>query len=280
MTHQQWQHQARQRLIESGHSPAEAHATARVALDWATRTRYAALKHPDAALDAQTSARLEAALRQLERRVPLPHVAGRAEFYGLQLEVSPATLIPRPETEFLVEAVLARLPQTARVADLGTGSGAIALALQKTRPDLKVWATELSPPALEIARRNAALHGAKVQFLPGTSDWLSPLQNLAPFDALVSNPPYIAAAALETLQPEVRHEPRGALDGGVDGLDPYRIFADKGRQLLKPDGFCAVELGDDQWDAARDLFVTAGWRVLPPVYDLQSIKRVLVACHA
>ena len=265
-------------MIQAQIAPDEAHAAARLLLDWATNQRYAALHQPDALLSQTTLEKLEDALRQLERRVPLPHVTGRAFFYGLELEVSSATLIPRPETEFLVEAVLNRLPANAQVADLGTGSGAVAIALKLARPDLNVWATEIAPDALQIARRNAVLHGAEIHFLNGAADWLSPLQPQTPFDAIVSNPPYIAAADTENLQPEVRDfEPRGALDGGVDGLDPYRIFAAHGRSYLKSDGLCAVELGEGQWDVARVLWENAGWEVEAAVCDLQNIRRVLVA---
>ncbi len=281
MTHQSWQQRARQTLIRSGQNSDQAHAAARLLLDFATQTRYAALTRPDAEIDAATLTQLETALEQLKRRVPLPHITGRANFYGLELEVSPATLIPRPETEFLVEAVLGRLPPDARVADLGAGSGAIAIALKKTRPDLQVWATDISPDAVAIARRNAAQHQTQITFLDGTTDWLSPLQSLAPLDAIVSNPPYIAAAEIEHLQPEVRlYEPRSALDGGADGLDPYRIFAVRGRDLLGENGFVAVELGDGQWNKTRDLFAQAGFRVEAAVCDLQNIERVLVARRA
>ena len=279
MQYQQWQRAARARLEVAHHE--EAHATARLLLDWATAKSQAALLEPDAILPPETLAKLEGALQKLEARVPFPHITGRAGFYGLEFEVSPATLIPRPETEFLVEIALKNLPPNARVADLGAGSGAIAIAMKKSRPDCQIWATEISPDALQIARRNAANLRALVTFLPGAPDWLSPLQTIKPLDCLVSNPPYIRAAAIEDLQPEVRiYEPRGALDGGADGLNPYRTFAQNGRGYLARGGFCAVELGDGQWDEVRQLFVTNGWAVEPAVYDLQNIPRVLVARYA
>ena len=280
MNYQQWQSAARARLENARHD--EAHATARLLLDWATQKKHAALISPDAVLDAATARQLEKSLRKLEARVPFPYITGRAHFYGLELEVSPATLIPRPETEFLIEAVLQRLPPDARIADLGTGSGAIAIAIKKARPDFLVWATDISPDALDVAARNAARLGAEVLFLSSTPDWFFQLNYLVtefanPFDAIVSNPPYIPAADIETLQSEVRYEPRGALDGGADGLDPYRIFAANGRNYLNKGGFFAVELGDNQWDDVRALFVTNGWAVEAAVYDLQNIARVLVA---
>ncbi len=279
MTNQQWQLAARARLQNADHE--EAHSTARLLLDWATQKKHAALTSPDEILDAETLAKLESALQKLEARVPLPHITGRANFYGLEFEVSPATLIPRPETEFLVEAVLSRLPLDARVADLGTGSGAIAITIAKMRPDCQLWATDISSDALEVARRNATWLHAPVTFLAGTPDWLMPLQTLAPLDAIVSNPPYIAAADLENLQSEVRlYEPRGALDGGVDGLDSYRIFAANARDLLAKNGFCALELGDNQWQSVHQLFVANGWSVESAVYDLQNIPRVLVVRRA
>ena len=279
MTNQQWQLAARARLQTAGHE--EPHAAARLTLDWATGKQRAALLNPDANLSDETLQKLENALCKLEARVPFPHISGRASFYNLEFEVSPATLIPRPETEWLVEAALKRLPSHARVADLGTGSGAIAIAIKKTRPDCQIWATEISPDAREIARRNANHNHALITVLEGTSDWLTPLNSLKPLDGLVSNPPYIAAAAIDNLQPEVAlYEPRGALDGGADGLDPYRIFAEYGRDYLNKGGFCAVELGDEQWEKVRQLFVTNGWAVETAVYDLQNIPRVLVARHA
>ncbi len=278
MTHHNWHLAARARLERAQHE--EPHLTARLLLDWATATSYAALSHPDAIIDDQTALKLERGLQKLEARVPFPHITGIAHFYNLEFEVTPATLIPRPETEFLVEISTRSLPPSARVADLGTGSGAIAIAMKKARPDCQMWATDISPDALEVARRNAARHHALVTFLAGAPDWLSPLQSLAPLDAIVSNPPYIAAAELDDLQPEVAlHEPRCALDGGVDGLNPYRIFARNARELLNKGGFCAVELGDKQWDLVGDLFVTNGWALEPAVYDLQNIPRVLVARH-
>ena len=279
MTNQNWQLAARARLQNAHHE--EPHPTARLLLDWATEKKHAALTQPDEILSAETLAKLEDALQKLEARVPLPHITGRAGFYGLEFEVAPATLIPRPETEFLVEAALKRLPPNARVADLGTGSGAIAITIAKMRPDCQIWATDISPAALEVARRNAAWLQAPVTFLNGTPDWLSPLQTLAPLDAIVSNPPYIAAAEIENLQSEVHlYEPRGALDGGVDGLNPYRIFAANARELLAKGGFCVLELGDNQWQSVHQLFVTNGWEVEPAVYDLQNIPRVLVARRA
>ena len=279
MTHQQWQRAARARLEAAHHD--EAHATARLALDWATDIKHAALFNPDAELPNETLEKLENALQKLEARVPFAHITGRAGFYGLELEVSPATLIPRPETEFLVEAVLSRLPQNARVADLGTGTGAIAIAIGKTRLDCRVWATEISPDALAVAIYNAATYQTPIIFLQGAPDWLSPLDQLRPLDAIVSNPPYIAASEIKNLQPEVRnYEPRSALDGGADGLNPYRILARNGRNYLKSGGFCALELGDCQWETVRQLFEASGWVVEAAVCDLQNIKRVLVARHA
>lgn len=276
MTNQQWQLAARARLQNAGHE--EPHFTARLALDWATEKQHAALADPDAILGDETLQKLENALCKLEARVPWPHISGRVNFYNLGFEVTSATLIPRPETEFLVEATLKRLPPNARVADLGTGTGAIAITLKKVRPDCQVWATEISAAAREIARRNAANNRTLVTFLEGTADWLSPLQSVKPLDCLVSNPPYIAAETIETLQPEVRlYEPRGALDGGADGLDPYRIFAEHGRDYLNKGGFCALELGAQQWEDVRQLFVSGGWAVEAAVYDLQNIARVLVA---
>lgn len=279
ITNASWQQDARRELEAVGLSRDEAHTLARLLLDHATGQRHLALLAPDGEIDAETLARLHILLAEARRRRPLPHLTGQAFFYGLELEVTSDTLIPRPETELLVETTLALLGEVSapRVADLGTGTGAIAIALATQRPDAHVWATDISDAAREVATRNARRHEATVHFLPGASDWLSPLAGLPPFDAIVSNPPYIATREIETLQAEVRdYEPRLALDGGADGLAPYRVFAARGQEFIKG-GFFAMELGMGQWDDVRGLFEAQRWHVLEPRFDLQGIARVLVA---
>jgi release factor glutamine methyltransferase len=272
MTNSLWQRQARNELERAGHDKSEALAIARLLLDHVQGTRQSALLLPDETIDSTAQERLHELLQAALRRRPLPHLLGQASFYGLEFEVSDATLIPRPETELLVETTLERLQgvEAPRIA--------IAVTLATQRRDAMVWGIDLSEAAREVATRNANRHGAKISFLPGSDDWFSPLENLPSFDALVSNPPYIATHEIEELQPEVRdYEPRLALDGGTDGLGPYRVFAAQGQRFLKPNGFFAMELGQGQWDDVRVLFEAHEWKVLSPHLDFQGIARVLVA---
>ena len=278
MTLQFWQRAAQRELEVAGHDAREAAFLARLLVDEAAATRHAARLFPERELEPARADMMRDYLKRLINREPWPHITGRAWFYGLELEVSPATLIPRSETETLVQSVLERLPKfNLRVADLGTGSGAIAIALSHSRPDARVIALEMSPEAREIAQRNVAFHSANVEVLPGANDWFSPLETRARFDVLVSNPPYISRDELSSLQPEVQREPRLALDGGEDGLDPYRVFASRGRDFLVDEGFCALELGAGQFGDVRALFEKSGWRVESAILDLGGIERVLVA---
>ncbi|QNI38375.1 peptide chain release factor N(5)-glutamine methyltransferase [Edaphobacter sp. 4G125] len=212
---------------------------------------------------------------------PVQYITGVQEFYALPLRVTPAVLIPRPETEHLVEAVLERLPhdRPVTIVDIGTGSGAIALALATHLPQAAITAIDLSPAALEIAKANAhALElSSRVRFL--VSDLLaslSPSEIHAGFDAIVSNPPYIPASDASGLHPQVReHEPRQALFAGVDGLEIYRRLIPQAFKALKPGGLLAVEIGHGQKNDLATLL--AGWTQVVFVDDLQSIPRVALA---
>jgi release factor glutamine methyltransferase len=208
---------------------------------------------------------MDLAARRRERE-PVAYILGSKGFRTIDLAVDARVLIPRPETEHVVEAVL-DLPAGARVADVGTGSGAIALALKAERPDLDVVATELSPGALAVARANAARLGLEVELIEG--DLLDPVAG--PLDAVVSNPPYVAAGDL--LPPEVgRYEPREALFGGADGLDVIR------RLVVAASGvpFLAMEVGAGQAPAVAELVRQGGWRDVVAVHDLAGIERVVV----
>lgn len=210
---------------------------------------------------------------------PIAYLTGVREFWGLPLVVSPAVLIPRPETEALVELALARLPlhHETRVLDLGTGSGAIALAVAHERPRACVLATDISSDALAVARENARrLHLGNVEF--AQSDWYSnvpPTWRGAPFDLVASNPPYVAARDPHLDEGDVRFEPQQALSPGGDGLDSLRKIIDGARLRLAPGGTLVVEHGYDQSDAVHALFAAAGFTEIVAARDLAGIPRVV-----
>ncbi len=281
MTNQKWLGDAIKTLEKGEIGRLEAHLSARLLLDGATGLRYSHLVAPDAALEFERLAKLQQWLEDASKGRPIPYILGKAPFWGRDFAVDEHVLIPRPETELLVETTLELLGDVsrgARVADLGTGSGIIAVSLKLERPDLAVFATDISGGALEIAARNADSHGAKVEFLRGTGDWLAPLKEFAPFGAVVSNPPYIAEREIEKLAVGVRDfEPLLALNGGADGLEPYRALAKGAARLLEASGFVAVELGMGQFAAIRAIFESNGWDVAAARRDLAGIERVLVA---
>ena len=215
----------------------------------------------------------------VKRRVagePLQYVTGEAEFCGLKLAVDRRVLIPRPETEILVEMVAARQPAT--VVDVGTGSGCVALALAHRLPNAAVTATDISPEALAVAQANAARYPCKnfTRFLQG--DLLSALPDSFTADAIVSNPPYIASGELAQLPREVKDfEPVQALVAGADGLDVIRRLVPAAKRFLSPIGFVALEIGAGQCPAVTELFIGAGYTVVQVEKDLQGIERVIVA---
>jgi len=204
---------------------------------------------------------------------PVAYLTGVRGFFGLDLAVTPATLIPRPETELLVELALARLPAgNARLADLGTGSGAIALAIARERPDAAVLATDASVHALAVARANAqALDVANVRFAHG--DWYAPLAG-ARFDVIASNPPYIEDADPHLAQGDLRFEPASALSSGADGLDAIRVLAAGALAHLAPGGWLLIEHGLEQGAAVRALFDEAGLVEVVTERDLEARDRV------
>ncbi|MFK3846950.1 peptide chain release factor N(5)-glutamine methyltransferase [Stenotrophomonas sp. NPDC078853] len=205
---------------------------------------------------------------------PVAYITGQWGFWTLQLEVSPATLIPRPETELLVEQALARLPadRPCTIADLGTGSGAIALALASERPLVQVLATDFSGEALAVAKRNAARNAvSNVAFAQGS--WHVPLQGQR-FDLIASNPPYIASDDPHLARGDLRFEPSTALASGQDGLDDIRLIADGARAHLLPGGWLLLEHGWDQGAAIRALLQQAGLDEVQTVQDLEQRDRV------
>ena len=206
-------------------------------------------------------------------REPLQYIVGSQEFMGLTLAVRPGVLIPREDTAVVVQQALHRLPHGGTVLDVGTGSGAIALAIKHLRPDAQVTAVDISPHAVALASDNARACGLDIEILQG--DGFAPVKGRR-FDVIVSNPPYIPSRELPHLQQEVQGEPALALDGGADGLDFYRRLFGQAPQHLKPAGHLVVELGDHQ---AQDVKTLAGqdfYGVL--VYDdLAGLPRALAA---
>lgn len=227
------------------------------------------------------------ALRELVKRrgarEPLQYLTGSVNFCGLELQVSPAVLIPRPETELLAERAwtfLADRPAPANALDYGTGSGCLAIALATRCPATVVHALDISPAALTLARANAARHGVATRVCFHEGDGFAALPETARFDLIVANPPYIPTGDLAMLQPEVRdHEPRAALDGGPDGLDFIRKLAADAGRWLKPGGRIMLEFGDGQAGAVRQLFTAAGWSGVTVDNDLTSRPRMLVAAR-
>lgn len=230
--------------------------------------------HGDEELADDASRRFMALIERRRAGEPVAYLIGQRGFWRFDLQVSPATLIPRPESELLVEQALARLPpdRDALIADLGTGSGAIALSLAMERPLARVIATDASAAALEVAIGNARSLGLEnVDFRLG--DWLAPLAG-AHFDLIVSNPPYIADTDTHLQQGDLRFEPRIALASGSDGLDDIRRIIRDAPALLVPRGWLLLEHGLDQGDAVRALLAGAGMLDVETVRDLEQRDRV------
>ena len=207
-------------------------------------------------------------------REPIQYILGDTEFWSLPFNVNPAVLIPRADTEVLVEEALKRMDGCCSVLDIGTGSGAIAIALAHEMPEIYVTAIDCSEAALEVARGNARRNGVedRVACLAGDLKSLP----AGPFDVIVSNPPYIPSRGWEQLMPEVRdHEPRLALDGGDDGLEAYRRIAVQAVQVLSPDGWLLVEVGIGQATVVSALFRAAGLTDVTQRDDYAGIPRVV-----
>jgi release factor glutamine methyltransferase len=242
-------------------------------------SRVTLIAHPDRDLSPDQHALYQIAINRRLQLEPIQYITGEQEFYGLRLHVTPAVLIPRPETEHLVEAVLKLLPanQPVKLVDIGTGSGAIAIALAVHLPLAEITALDLSSEALPIAERNAREHDVanRIHFLQ--SDLLAAVKsNGETFDAVLSNPPYIPESDRPTLHPQVRdHEPATALFAGETGLDIYRRLIPEAASALKPNGILALEIGHGQQKPLTHLL--AGWNDVTFVNDLQQIPRVALA---
>ena len=231
--------------------------------------------HPEDTLDELSLERFETALARRAGGEPMAYITGVREFWSLELMVTPATLVPRPETEVLVDLALREIPRRAdwSILDLGTGSGAIAIALAKERPLCRLTATDVNPDALTIAAQNARqLDIPDIEFLPG--DWTEPVAGRT-FNVIVSNPPYVCAGdpALEALQ----CEPQSALVAGDDGLDAIRTIARDCVRILEDDGVLLIEHGAGQQDAVAELFSSHGWVDITCHKDYAGLPRVTAA---
>jgi release factor glutamine methyltransferase len=243
------------------------------------RERVALIAGAPEMLTAEQQARLEEVVRRRCAREPLAYVIGEKEFWSLSFEVGPAVLIPRPESETLVEAVLAQLSardRPLRLLDLGVGSGCLLLALLSELPEATGLGVDDSPAALALARRNAERLG-----LAGRADfrhghWGESVRER--FDLIVSNPPYVAERDWDALQPEIREfEPKAALVAGPDGLAAYRALAPECTRLLAQGGVCALEIGFAQGDAVAALLAAEGLALAERRRDLAGIERCLIA---
>lgn len=231
--------------------------------------------HPEDVPDDAAVARFEETVSRRLTGVPMAYIMGTREFWSMELMVTPATLVPRPETEILVDRALGQIPRQAeyRILDLGTGSGAIALALAKERPLSQVVAVDVSADALAVAEQNARhLDLCNVEFRHG--DWTGPVCGET-FDLIVSNPPYVAND--DPAMAALRHEPEGALTAGADGLDAIRILADRCRDVIAPGAALFVEHGSDQEAEVRSLLAANDWAEIECHPDYAGLPRVTAA---
>jgi release factor glutamine methyltransferase len=232
------------------------------------------IAHADDALSPEHASAYDGLVEKRKKGEPVAYITGQRGFWSLDLEVTPATLIPRPETELLVELALERLPlnKPVRVLDLGTGSGAIALAIASERPQAQVTATDASHEALAVAQRNAHRHSiVNVSFVLG--DWYTPLTDQR-FDLIVSNPPYIESEDPHLRQGDLRYEPISALASGADGLDDIRHIARTAPSHLVQSGWLMFEHGWNQGNAARLLLCSMGFVEVFTAQDLEQRDRV------
>jgi len=232
-------------------------------------------------LDEAQSSLIASVLKRRVQGEPLPYILGKTEFMGLEFIVNRCVLIPRPETEILVETVI-RTVRSAKcevrsILDLGTGSGCIAISLAKFLPEIAITATDISEKAIEIARQNAAFHNVKISFF--CSDLFNNYElRTTSYELIVSNPPYIPTDEIGTLQPEISYEPRIALDGGQDGMDFYRLIIKEAANHLEEKGFLVIEIGCAQLEPIRQLFKESGClEITEAIKDYNDIDRVIVA---
>jgi release factor glutamine methyltransferase len=285
-------------LLREAHVPSDTLAAELLLLHVTHRDRTWLYAHPEELLDPQS---IESYFSLLHRRAagePTQHLTGKQEFWGLEFEVTPDVLIPRPETEHLIEVALDRLAvrelrsgrdpkltgEGLTIVDIGTGSGCIAVALAKELPAAKIYATDISPAALAMAQRNAArlAFQSRITFLESSlfDSFSPPDTQHSPllFDLVISNPPYIGRKETSTLPIEVReHEPATALYGGEEGYELYGLLIPAAARHLKPGGLLVLELGHDSLPAVRPLLETSQWANIHVTNDLAGIPRVLSA---
>lgn len=232
--------------------------------------------HFDQPLEPVELSAFRSMVRRRAARIPVAYITGHKEFMGLDFQVSPAVLIPRPDTEILVEAALERLQPDlpATIMDIGAGSGAVLIGVLSRRPACSGVGVDISPAALAVAEANAKRLLPANQAAFRQADLFPAAENL--FDAILSNPPYITRPEMNELPPEVRHEPAEALCGGTDGLDFYRRLVAAGAAYLKPGGFMALEVGATQALAVARLGQENGWRLEKIIPDYARIDRVVV----
>jgi release factor glutamine methyltransferase len=300
--------------LRAAQIPSHTLATELLLMHALRRDRAWIYSHPEESVDPVIAERFLALIARRAAGEPVQYLTGKQEFWGLEFEVTPAVLIPRPETEHLMEVALARLGERGikihmdtgapreklRAADVGTGSGCLAVALAWELPHADVFATDISAPALEIARRNATRHGVtdRIHFLQcdlltglekaelssvgARHDVPASAQRESQFDLIVSNPPYIARNDADQLQREVRdHEPHGALFGGPTGVEMYERLINDARGLMRDRGILVLELGHDSAEHVRGIFdVQPGWTNVAITMDLAGIPRVLAAERA
>ena len=276
--------------LEHENVPSAALAAEVLLLHTLGRDRAWLYAHPEEALDAAPGEQYFSLLARRASGVPTQHLTGHQEFWGLDFEVTPDVLIPRPETEHLIEVAIERLglesdggsprrQEKFRIADVGTGSGCIAVSLAREFPNARIFAIDISAAALEVARRNAARHGvdARIEFVEcNLMDAL--IHQLPQFDLIASNPPYIGRHEAATLAREVReHEPAIALFGGETGVEIYAPLIAQAATLLKPAGILVLELGHNSADRVSSLLAAREWTSMVITNDLAGISRVASA---
>jgi release factor glutamine methyltransferase len=268
---------ARKRLESTSDSP---QLDAEILLSKVLQANRAALyANPDKAVTATQIAEFEQLIAQRCAGKPVAHLTGMREFWSLELEVTPDVLVPRPETELLVERALAHIPETGccDLVDLGCGSGAIAIAIATERPECSITATDSSQAALSIAQGNADKHcPERIQFCKG--NWFEPLHDRS-FNFIVSNPPYVSSTQPQLTDPELNHEPQQALYSGADGLNDIRQLITEAPAYLLDDGYLLIEHGFDQADTIAGLLRQAGFKNIKMHRDLAGLPRITEAQH-